>query len=1494
MAKTVTFEGNVYTFPDDATDDEVIGVLSEQATTEGPTFREPEQVAEPGVATPGVAGAEAVQAIQKQAFRLTPAQEQEALRKAGEEARRREGALVSPGGRVDIPRLPEEEPGLAERAFDFIPEALQTAYKFYKPEAQEDIRRVFERQEILTPQAVAQAEEQAKASGKPAVEYLPDALRLSIKGRETPLAATLRSITAPFTSTAEVALREALTYDVDPATGLPVDPEDLSYRAEQAIRKAVGDEDYPATLSTGGVLGLGPLGKAIKRSTGFDIGDAPVVSLREAGAPEWLTGYLSEGITVPTFGPIDYGEGAAPDVAALDPYGLRRADTRLDWSDQIIRGARVDRGVKDLFVDMPEVRRAYKDQYGAESAAFYGGILVDMFVPDATMLVGPAVKGAKVVGKGADAVLTGVAASRLYGGKVAREALSAARRAGTVTGEAVNAEVAKIVAREALAPRAVLDAIDVAGDVGRGVAGLPAEVLRSGAGRWVVGEIGRGASPFQAFAEVRVAQNMADVQRVWQAAVAAGKTVDEARRAALATARGVTGGGGGYLPPRIADAIQGATTAADAARRVEAVVPRTAAPLVLGSPGSGAAVRNTLNLADDTLEGVGYAESVARVEDSVRKTLGELVPRDMVAVTSKVMVPRDLAPALRRAVDVELGGVMEVTPAGLRVDAAARPRVVQALERVYPEALRSDYWNDAIRVVQRGGIVPQDMATRLTDALQTDAYLRLAPRGAERLANVGRELDRATGTALQKFLAGNIVSRVAGAFTGRAQGVPGAYAAMGRAIGRETFGIPKRVADDVRRAFKAGEADPFRRVGEDLTDKADAAGMGDNFVEEAWQNALEPLYGPLSQVVRDSIRAGDPAGLAPLFRNPPTLAALEEVDRALVGVVGEGAVRGVKDFGSALLSGLVEAEAWVTSRRVALEVIQDTPGLAVTLTPGLRGFTAEELPGLVSRALSDIMAQGTTRAVDPNWSPSIGNREYQSVLDAVGASLRAMGVNYLDGVKAADVAARVITGIRPQSYELPGAVFIRPPELERLLNPESQKALAEGVEVLRRTKEGKGLVVQLVDFASGAEQLGRSAAELAAGSNLVTAATNVLAMPVAIMAREGINKALGITGRVVLPRKDGLLFEAGGRPWTRDAVDAEVARLGVGASTRLTAQRRGRLAADLMADIERAVGGNPLYRGTDLAKQVAESAGRIVPDLVDAAERRFRYLGFEEGLRRGMTPEQAADFSRDLLFDFEPVQLTGAARALLPIVTRAVEAPAAIRALVQNPQGAVRAMRVVQARQDYNARTYAGDEPLLEPVPGVRPLGGAALAWLSGVMADAYYGKANFLEASKLASPVKSLGDLIGGLSTFTEGGGDTPPDEVLDVMLLASMADRAGGKAGAAAGWDALVERYGLTPTNVTQDGVLPEYRVPAGVPTRMGAPPKGGEPVPMAYKMSPEGRKQFRADWERLRALSLGVAPVAVQAWQDTGLAPEVRVDRPMTPAATLFGEVRQATGR
>ena len=1462
------------------------------AAQAGPTVREPEQVAAPPVAAPGVAGAEARQKIEATAFKLTPAQEQEALRKAEAEARRKEGALVSPGGRVDVPRLPEEEPGMFEQVLSAVPEALQTAYKFYKPEAKEDIRTIFQRQEIMTPEAVAAATEQAKAEGKPRVEYLPDALRLSLKGVETPLGATLRAISSPFTSAAEVALREALTYDVDPATGKPVDPADLSYLAEQTLRQRLGDENYPSTLATGGLLSLGPVGRAVKAATGFDIGEAPAAELRKAGAPEWLAGFLSEGLTVPTFGPIDYGEGAAPDVAALDPYALRKADTRLDWSDQIIRGARVDRGVKDLYVDMPEVRKAYKDEYGAESAAFYGGILVDMLVPDATMLVGPGVKAAKRAGKGMDAALTGVAAGRLYGGRIAREALEAnALRKGALSGEAMAQDVARIVAREAIAPRAIMDAIELSEDTGRALAGLPNEVLRSHAGKWMIGAISAGADPAQAFAELRVAQNMADVQRVWQAAVSAGKTTEEARQAALATARGVLGRGGGYLPTRIAEALGGATSASDAARRIEAIVPRTAAPLVLGAPGSGAAVRNTLNLADDTLEGVGYADAVAKVEESVRKTLGELVPRDMVAVTSKVMVPSELAPALRRAVDAELRGIMEVTPAGLRVADASRARVVEALQRVYPEALRSTYWDDAIRLIERGEVVPPDMATRLADAVQTDAYLRLAPRSAERLANVGRELERATGTALQRFLAGNLASRVIGAYTGRAGGVPGAYASMGKTIGMETFGIPKRIADDVRRAVREGEADPFRRVGEDLASKADNIGMGDNFVEEAWQATLEPLYGPLSQIVRDSIRAGDPAGLAPLLRNPPTLSALAEVDRAIVGVVGEGAMRGVQDFGSALLSGLVEAEAWVTARRVALEAIQDNPGLAVTLTPGLRGFTANELPGLVSRALSDIMAQGTTRAVDPNWIPT-GTREYQSVLDAVGASLRAMGVHYVDGVKAEEVAARIVTGIRPQNYEIPGAVFIRPPDLERMLNPEAQKQLAEGVTVLRRTKEGQALLTQLMDFVGGAEQLGRSAAELAAGSNVVSAAGNVLAMPIAIMAREGIASAIGATGRVLMPRADGLLFSAGGRPWTRAAIDAEAARLGVGASTRLSAQRRGRIAADLMADIERTIGGNPLYRGTDVATQTVESAGRIIPGVVDAAERRFRALAFEEGLRRGMTPEQAALYSRDLLLDYEPVQLHGAARALTPIVTRAVEAPAAIRALIERPQEAVRIMRIARARQDYNERTYGGDQPLLEPVPGARPLGGAALAWLSGVLASAYYGQTD-LNLSQAKNPVKALADLVGGVSTYTEGE-DVPPDEMLRIMLLASMADHAGGYAGAAAGWEALVDRYGLTPINVTKEGVLPEYQVPAGVPTRMGTPPKGGDAVPMAYKMSPEGRKQFQTDWERLSALSLGTAPIAVQAWLDTGMAPEVRVDQPMTPAATLYGQVRQETGR
>jgi hypothetical protein len=1461
-----------------------------QAAPAGPTFRQPEAQPYPDVAAPGTSVGLARQKVESGAFKLTQEQEAEAIKKAEAEARRKEGALVSPGGRVDIPRLPEEEPGYFERALDFVPEALQTAYEFYKPEAQEDIREVFQRQPVMTPEAVKEAEARVKAAGEePLAEYLPDALRLSVKGVETPLAATLRGLTAPFTGAVELAAREALTYEVDPTTGQPRDPDDLSYLAEQALRGVLGDENYPATLSSGGVLGGGVPGKAL------DVPAKVNKKLRDAGVPQSLAGFLAEGITVPTFGPIDYGEGAAPDVKALDPYGLRKADTRLDWSDQVVRNARVDRSMKDLYVDMPEVRKAYKDTYGSESAAFYGGILADMFVPDATMIAGPVAKGAKMAGKAADAGLTAVAATRLYGGKVAREALSAAPK---LTGEAVNAEVAKIVAREALAPRAIIDAIDIEGDVGRALANLPAEVKNSASGKWMVRQIQAGLSPADAFAELRVAQNLADVQRVWDATVAAGKGVNEARQAALATARSALGQPNAYLPPRVVDALLNAPTAAEAARRIQPFVPSSSSLINLGSPGSGAAVRGTLNLADDTLEGVGYAEAVAKVAESVRKTLGELVPRDMVAVTSKVMVPRDLAPVLRRAVDRDLQGVLEVAGQGFRVPDASKARVIAALRRVYPDNIRSQFWDDTLGKIGKGTPLAPSDATRLTDALQTDAYLRLAPpagrAGAERLANIGKEFDRATGTAFTRALAGNLASRVKGAFTGRAKGVPGAYAAMGKRIGQETFGIPKRVADEVRAAAAAGEADPFRRVGDDLADKADEVGMGDNFVEEAWDNALEPLYGPFKQVVKDLARKD--AGLQALLKNPPSLNGLEEVDRAVVGVIGEGSVREVKDFGSALLSGLVEAEAWVTARRIALEVMQDTPGLAVTLSPGLRGFPQDQLPSLVSRALSDIMAQGTTRAVDPNWTPTLGAPEYQSVLDAVGDSLRAMGVNYLDGVQADQVAARVASGITPQGYEIPGVILLRPLELERILNPEGLKRLAEGVEVLRRTKDGKSLVDDLGSAATTAEAFSRSVAELLVGSDVVRAGTNLFSLPVALLAREGLSNALNLTAKVVLPRKDGLLFTAGGRPWTRTSVDAEAARLGVEASTRLSASRRGRLASDLAADIEQGVRGNPAYRGVELGTQVAESVGRIIPGVVDAAERRFRYLGFEEGLRRGMTPEGAAEFSRDLLFDFEPLALDGWKRVFTPIVTKAVEGAAAIRSLVERPQEAVRIMRAARARQDYNERTYGGDEPILEPVPGLRPLGPAAAAWLTGVMADAYYGKEELGLGSAAAAlnPVKAAELALGDLQTYLEGDAGETPDEMLNVMLLASMADRAGGKAGSIAGWDALTERYGLTPTNVTKDGVLPEVLIPSVAPTRTGAPPRGGEPVPLAFKMSPEGRKQFKSDWARLNLVLLGTPPTILQAWNDTGSAPEVRVPPPSEPATELYRQAAQATGR
>jgi len=314
-------EGVIYEFPDSFSDDQVRGIMRRQGIIPtppaGPTLRAPAaQATAPIDVLPRGAAAEAArQKVEERAFRLTPEQETEAIRKAEEDARRREGALVSPGGRVDIPRLPDEEPGLVERAFEFFPDALQTAYKFYKPEAKEDIREVFRRQPTMTPESIREAEERVRAEGKPIAESLPDALRLSVRGVETPLGATLRAIASPFTGAAELAAREALTYEVDPATGQPRDPEDLSYKAEQTLRKYLGDEDYPATLSTGGLASLGFAGKLSSNT------EAVNKVLRDAGVPDGIAGFLAEGLTVPTFGPIDYGEGAAPTLRTSTPTG---------------------------------------------------------------------------------------------------------------------------------------------------------------------------------------------------------------------------------------------------------------------------------------------------------------------------------------------------------------------------------------------------------------------------------------------------------------------------------------------------------------------------------------------------------------------------------------------------------------------------------------------------------------------------------------------------------------------------------------------------------------------------------------------------------------------------------------------------------------------------------------------------------------------------------------------------------------------------------------------------------------------------------------------------------------------------------------------------------------------------------------------------------------------------------------------------------------------
>ena len=791
---------------------------------------------------------------------------------------------------------------------------------------------------------------------------------------------------------------------------------------------------------------------------------------------------------------------------------------------------------------------------------------------------------------------------------------------------------------------------------------------------------------------------------------------------------------------------------------------------------------------------------------------------------------------------------------------------------------------------------------------------------------MGRELDAATGSAIKRAWSRNFGARLVGAF-GKARGAPAVYRNMGRAIGKETSGIPKRVADSLRAAQKAGADDPFGTVADDLA--REAGEFADDFLAEAWANTLGPLYGPLRASIVELPK------VARLMEKPPSMASLRAIDdiaQSVPEIAVELKSDAVRDFGSALAGGLFEAEAWVTSRKVAQRFIEDTPGLDLSMTPGLRGLEPNEVKNLVSEAIAHILEQGTTYARAPGlplgrFDPDTPEFVLQTVMDSVGSALRTYGVDYLDqGRSAVEIAEEFGSAIQGWSRRPDGldALMLVPKAdtvLRRLIDDvDGAKALAESATVLRRSKDpaDASAIQNLVTW--GGEFV-RATSDLLSLNEPTKLVRGLFGPPIAVLAKSGAARAaetvLGVgtapIRRLGKSRTDPL-FESGGRTWSQAQLDEEIARLGVGSSTRLSAGRRGRLVSDLMADLKVTMTQNKVLRlGERVPQELAKwfpFLSRMLPSMVDKVEQAFRREIFSMALKEGRTPELAADVAREAVLDFEPFANRGAARLLQPILAGAASGIAGIESLVRRPQEAMRIMRTMRAKQNYVEREYGGDEGLVGvKVPSIGPInmyGPVAAAYAADLLASAYYANDKLGAAEDLLTglvgglgPVAALRSLSGGVQTWIEGEPTelTKDDEMLQVMLAASIADRYGLDLPWTPfkPWDVLVERYGLTATNINEKGKRVDIKI--GRPARKGRGP-GGEDIEAfyTYKMSNEGRKQFKADMARANQFA---GSQVLEAYKAYGVIPQVGLGTSgfteLEVAERSMGEeVRKATGR
>lgn len=288
-----------------------------------------------------------------------------------------------------------------------------------------------------------------------------------------------------------------------------------------------------------------------------------------------------------------------------------------------------------------------------------------------------------------------------------------------------------------------------------------------------------------------------------------------------------------------------------------------------------------------------------------------------------------------------------------------------------------------------------------------------------------------------------------------------------------------------------------------------------------------------------------------------------------------------------------------------------------------------------------------------------------------------------------------------------------------------------------------------------------------------------LAVPVISIAQIGLARTLGAARNALT--SGGTFKAADGTTYTPDAVEGLIQKYGIG-TTAVEQERIGRLAQDLWDDVIRAEGLSPLVAANPATR------GWVVRVAHDA-EVAYRRGVFVEGLRDGLTPQQASNLARKSLFDYSQTP-SWVRESIGRYLATAAEQYSAFQLLidtgVRNPELITPLLKAQSKKNESDRR----DEKLKELFPIPKSWTGESLIGpKSPVMApleDALaltYGASKFVDALTSGEPVSAAAGLIGG-------GAEVLTPEVLDVLGGLSALRAAKYESGDEAGVKSLDDR--------------------------------------------------------------------------------------------------------